>query len=176
MRAHLKPTVEKLNYMQPVQICIHSGMQFEETFKNAQWVNKKILILKNFSRILEKFHFSISISRHFHFTFHSRSRSQGIFISLFILDLDLKAFAFHFSFSKWVNKIFISLFTSRKKCERESFSLLLLKLSIFTLAGHWMDVVWLYGYGYERGYVPECNNCRVELFCDLYCFLVIYSN
>ena len=45
-------------------------------------------ILENFSRILEKFHFSISISRHFHFTFH---------------------------FSKRVNQIFISLFTSRKE-------------------------------------------------------------
>ena len=49
-----------------------------------------VLILKIFSRssqefskILQKFHFSIS--RHFHFTFHSRSRFQGIFISLFTL-------------------------------------------------------------------------------------------
>ena len=33
------------------------------------------LILKNFSRILEKFHFAISISSQFHFTFRSRSRS-----------------------------------------------------------------------------------------------------
>ena len=78
------------------------------------------LILKNFSRILEKFHFSISISRQFHFTFHSRSRFWGFFISLFILDLDLKAFSFHFKFSKWLKLIFISLF----------------ELSISTLAGH----------------------------------------
>ena len=124
--------------MQPVQTCIHSDMKFEETLENAQWVNKKFWILKNFSRILEKFHFSISISRHFHFTFHSRSRSKCIFISLFTLDLDLKAFAFHFSFSKWVNQIFISLFTSRTKSEREIFSLSLLELSISTLAGHWL--------------------------------------
>ena len=40
-------------------------------------------ILENFSRILEKFHFSISISRHFHFTFHFSKRVNQIFISLF---------------------------------------------------------------------------------------------
>ena len=47
------------------------------------------LILKNFSKFLEKFHFSISISRHFQFTF--------------TLDLDIKAFSFHFSFAKIVH-------------------------------------------------------------------------
>merc|ERR1712074_12318 len=36
-----------------------------------------------FSRILEKFHFSISISMHFHFTFHFSKRVNQIFISLF---------------------------------------------------------------------------------------------
>ena len=54
-------------------------------------------VFKNFSRILEKFHFSISISKHFQFTFHSRF--QGILIS----------------FSKRVNHIFISLLTSQKE-------------------------------------------------------------
>ena len=79
-------------------------------------------VFKNFSRILEKFHFSISISKHFQFTFHSRF--QGILIS----------------FSKRVNHIFISLLTSQKeliifsfhfsllgKSERDSFS-----FSLFT--------------------------------------------
>ena len=94
------------------------------------------LILKNFSKILEKFHFSISISRHFQFTFHSRSRFWDIFISLFTLDLDIKAFSFHFSFSKWVNQIFISLFTSRNKWTRIPFHFSLLELLISTLAGH----------------------------------------
>ena len=94
------------------------------------------LILKNFSKILEKFHFSISISRHFQFTFHSRSRFWDIFISLFTLDLDIKAFSFHFSFSKWVNQIFISLFTSRNEI-----SISPLKLPISTLAGHWIGRV-----------------------------------
>ena len=94
------------------------------------------LILKNFSRILQKFHFSISISRQFHFTFHSLSRFWGFFISLFILDLNLKAFSFHFSFSKWVKLIFISLFTSRNEWTRFSFHFSLLELSISTLAGH----------------------------------------
>ena len=90
-------------------------------------------VFKNFSRILEKFHFSISISKHFQFTFHSRF--QGILIS----------------FSKRVNHIFMSLFTSRKeliifsfhfsllgKSERDFFfcNFSLLKLSISTLAGH----------------------------------------
>ena len=70
-------------------------------------------ISQNFWKILEKFHFLISILRHFQFTFYSRSRFWDIFISLFTLDLDIKAFSFHFSFSKWVNQIFISLFTSR---------------------------------------------------------------
>ena len=135
----------------------------------------KTFFFFGFGDFFENFQ-EISNSREFSRNITSRSRSRGIFISLFTLDLNLKAFVFHFSFSKWVNQIFISLFISQKKCEREIFSLLLLKLLIFTLAGHWMDVVWLYGYGYERGYVPECNNCRVELFCDLYCFLVIYSN
>ena len=93
------------------------------------------LILKNFSRILKKFHFSISISRQFHFTFHSRSRFWGIFISLFTLDLDIKAFSFHFSFSKWVNQIFISLFTSRNEWTRFPFHFSLLELPISTLAG-----------------------------------------
>ena len=64
----------------------------------------------NFSRILEKFHFSISISRHFHFTYH---------------------------FSKRLNQIFISLFTSQKKWIRFSFHFSLLELSISTLTGHW---------------------------------------
>ena len=96
-------------------------------FRNSFLLNEKCLyknlkiflmswffrIYQEFSRILEKFHFSISISRHFYFTFHSRSRSWDIFISLFTLDLDIKVFSFHFSFSKWVNQIFISLFTSR---------------------------------------------------------------
>ena len=94
------------------------------------------LILKNFSRILEKSHFSISISRQFHFTFHSRSRFWGIFISLFTLDLDIKAFSFHFSFSKWVKLIFISLFTSRNEWNRFSFHFSLLDFPISTLAGH----------------------------------------
>ena len=97
----------------------------------------EFLILKNFSRILEKFHFSISISRQFHFTFHSRSRFWGIFISLFTLDLDIKAFSFHFSFSKWVKLIFISLFTSRNEWNRFSFHFSLLDFPISTLAGHW---------------------------------------
>jgi hypothetical protein len=57
-------------------------------------------ILENFSRILEKFQFSIS--RHFHLTFH---------------------------FSKTVNKIFISLFTSRKEWIRFSFHSSLLEKS-----------------------------------------------
>ena len=96
----------------------------------------EFLILKNFSRILEKFHFSISISRQFHFTFHSRSRFWGIFISLFTLDLDIKAFSFHFSFSKWVKLIFISLFTSRNEWNRFSFHFSLLDFPISTLAGH----------------------------------------
>ena len=65
------------------------------------------LILKNFSRILEKLHFSIS--RHFHFTFHSRSRSWAIFISLFILEMSEPDFHFTFHFSKWVSQIFFSL-------------------------------------------------------------------
>ena len=92
-------------------------------FRNSFLLNEKCLyknlkiflmswffrIYQEFSRILEKFHFSISISRQFHFTFHSRSRSWDIFISLFTLDLDIKAFSFHFSFSKLVNHIFISL-------------------------------------------------------------------
>ena len=73
------------------------------------------LILKNFSRILEKFHFSISISRHFHFTFHSRS--QGIFISLFILEMSERKTKFTFQFSKRVKAFQISLFFSRKKSE-----------------------------------------------------------
>ena len=94
-------------------------------------------ILKNFSKFLEKFHFSISISRHFQFTFHSRSRFWDIFISLFTLDLDIKAFSFHFSFSKWVNQIFISLFTSRNEWTRFPFHFSLLELPISTLAGHW---------------------------------------
>ena len=91
-------------------ICIILGKQFEDTFENTWW--RKVwwfCILSGSQEFLEKFHFSIS--RHFHFTFHSRSRSWAIFISLFILDH--KTFSFHFSFSKWVNQIFISLFTSR---------------------------------------------------------------
>ena len=91
----------------------------------------------NFSKILEKFHFSVSISRHFQFTFHSRSRFWAIFISLFTLDLDIKAFSFHFSFSKWVNQIFISLFTSRNEWTRFPFHFSLLELPISPLAGHW---------------------------------------
>ena len=75
------------------------------------------LILKNFSRILEKFHFSISISRHFHFTFHSRSRFQGIFISLFTLEMSERKNKFTFHFSKKVKAFQISLFFSRKKSE-----------------------------------------------------------
>ena len=120
-------------------------------FRNSFLLNEKCLyknlkiflmswffrIYQEFSRILEKFHFSISISRHFHFTFHSRSRSWDIFISLFTLDLDIKAFSFHFSFSKLVNHIFISLFTSRNEWTRFSFHFSLLKLPIPTLAGHW---------------------------------------
>ena len=102
---------------------------------------KKIRILDNFSRILEKFHFSISISRHFHFTFHSRSRSQGIFISLFILDLELKAFVFHFSFSKWVNQIFISLFTSQKKVKENFFTF---TSQTFNIHSRWTLLLVLY--------------------------------
>ena len=104
------------------------------------WTNKfrflDFLILKNFSRILEKFHFWISILRHFYFTFHSRSRFWGLFISLFFLDLDLKAFSFHFSFSKWVKLIFISLFISRNEWTRFSFHFSLLERPIPTFAGH----------------------------------------
>ena len=119
-------------------------------FRNSFLLNEKCLyknlkiflmswffrIYQEFSRILEKFHFSISISRHFHFTFHSRSRSWDIFISLFTLDLDIKAFSFHFSFSKLVNHIFISLFTSRNEWTRFSFHFSLLELPISTLAEH----------------------------------------
>jgi len=115
----------------------------------------EFLILKNFSRILEKFHFSISISRHFHFTFHSRSRSWDIFISLFTLDLDIKAFSFHFSFSKWVKLIFISLFTSRNEWTRFSFHFSLLELPISTLAGHWG--------GCSMAFYTLCKN---HLFCN----------
>ena len=80
-----------------------------------------------FSRILEKFHFSISISRHFHFTFHFSKRVNQIFISLFTSRKQWNRFSFHFSlleksesnfhftlhFSKRVKQIFISLFTFR---------------------------------------------------------------
>ena len=71
------------------------------------WTRKilDVLILKNFLRILEKFHFSIS--RQFHFTFHSLSLSWGL--------------SFHFSFSNWVKLIFISLFTSRNEWTTFSF-------------------------------------------------------
>ena len=113
--------------MQPVQNCIHSDMQFEETLGNAQWVNQFFLnsqeFLENSREIsllaldLEAFSFhfslSISISRHFHFTFHSRSRTQGICISLFILEMSESDFhfTFHFSNKKW-KRIFFT-FTSR---------------------------------------------------------------
>ena len=50
-----------------------------------------------FSRILEKFHFSISISRHFHFTFHFSKRVNQIFISLFTSRKEWIRFSFHFS-------------------------------------------------------------------------------
>ena len=43
-----------------------------------------------------------------------------------------------------MNQIFISLFTSRTKSEREFFSLSLLELSISTLAGHWLVTFDLY--------------------------------
>ena len=85
------------------------------------------LILKNFSRILEKFHFSISISRQFHLTFHSPSRFWGIFISLFILDLDFEAFSFHFSFS--ISRHFYFIFHSRNEWNWFSFHFSLLEMS-----------------------------------------------
>ena len=95
------------------------------TFQRRSLQNEKhldpnlriFLILKNFSRILEKFHFSISISRHFHFTFHSRSRSQCIFVSLFTLENSERKTKFTFHFSKRVKAVQISLFFSRKKSE-----------------------------------------------------------
>ena len=76
------------------------------TFQRRSLQNEKYLdpnlriylILKNFSRVLENFHFS-------------RSRSRGIFISLITSGKDWIRFSFHFS--KKVNQIFISLFTSR---------------------------------------------------------------
>ena len=51
----------------------------------------------------------------------------------------IKAFSFHFSFSKWVNQIFISLFTSRNEWTRFPFHFSLLELPISTLAGHWFN-------------------------------------
>ena len=100
-------------------------------FRNSFLLNEKCLyknlkiflmswffrIYQEFSRILEKFHFSISISRHFHFTFHSRSRFQGIFISLFTLEMSERKNKFTFHFSKRVKAFQISLFFSRKKSE-----------------------------------------------------------
>ena len=115
-----------------------------------------------FSRILEKFHFSISISRHFHFTFHSRSRSWDIFISLFTLGLDIKAFSFHFSFSKWVNQIFISLFTSRNEWTKFSFHFSLLELPISTLAGHWSGFGWTPG-GVGVNILPNLQSSMLYL-------------
>ena len=76
------------------------------------------LILKNFSRILEKFHFSISISRHFHFTFHSRKEWTRFSVHFSLLGKSERDLSFTFHFSKRVNQIFISLFTSRKKWKR----------------------------------------------------------
>ena len=98
---------EKFTFLIKVKVC-YMKIIWTKILKFLEF-----LILKNFSRILEKFHFSISISRHFHFTFHSRSRSWDIFISLFILEMGEPDFYFTFHFSKWVNQIFISLFTSR---------------------------------------------------------------
>ena len=76
------------------------------------------LILKDFSR-----------------NFTSWSRSWCSFISLFTLDLE--SFSFHFSFSKWVKLTFILIFSSWNEWTRFSFHSSLLKLPIFTLAGHW---------------------------------------
>ena len=112
--------------MQPVQICIHSDMKFEETLENSQWEvffldsqefleNSREISFLDLDLEAFSFHFSlsISISRHFHFTFHSRSRSQGICISLFILEMSESDFhfTFHFSNKKW-RRIFFT-FTSR---------------------------------------------------------------
>ena len=96
------------------------------TFQRRSLQNEKhldpnlriFLILKNFSRILEKFHFSISISRHFHFTFHSRKEWTRFSVHFSLLGKSERDLSFTFHFSKRVNQIFISLFTSRKKWKR----------------------------------------------------------
>ena len=66
-------------------------------------------IIFRFSKILEKFHFSISISKLFHLSFTSWSQFPVIFILLSFLNLDLQSFFFHLHFSKRVNGIFFSL-------------------------------------------------------------------
>ena len=86
------------------------------------WNFLDFLILKNFSKILEKFHFSIS--KLFHFTFTSWSRFPVIFISLSLLDLHLKSFFF--------------ICTSRKKWMAFFLNFSLLECPRPTLAGHWL--------------------------------------
>ena len=81
------------------------------TFQRRSLQNEKhldpnlriFLILKNFSRILEKFHFSISISRHFHFTFHSRKEWTRFSVHFSLLGKSERDLSFTFHFSKRVN-------------------------------------------------------------------------
>ena len=84
-------------------------------FRNSFLLNEKCLyknlkiflmswffrIYQEFSRILEKFHFSISISRHFHFTFHSRNWLDTFLFHFSLLEMSEPDFHFTFHFSNF---------------------------------------------------------------------------
>ena len=75
------------------------------TFQRRSLQNEKhldpnlriFLILKNFSRIPEKFHFWISISKHFHFTFHSRKEWTRFSVHFSLLGKSERDYFFTFT-------------------------------------------------------------------------------